>query len=121
MIVRIFFKSLLVMGLALLLSACASKPAMKSNCGCARWQISPAKGSSYMLTLKPDGLATSSLGGRGMWTQLDQETHIRWNTGSVVILRPTPDGVTMSAYAPDYGKDGSIPAAETGTATWQRP
>ena len=89
-----------------------SSPAGKASADQARflgeWKVGDGTGGTFLITLKPDGVARKTLGSeRGMWTVVNDEAHIAWDDGWHDIIRKVGSKYEKAAYSPGSSVSGS--------------
>jgi len=88
-----------------------SPPAEKASAGQARflgeWKVGDGVGGTFLITLKPDGVAHKTLGSEGgMWTVINGEPHIAWDDGWHDIIRKVGSKYEKAAYSPGSSLSG---------------
>ncbi|HMD85187.1 MAG TPA: hypothetical protein VKO18_10875 [Terriglobia bacterium] len=86
-------------------------PAEKASAGQARflgeWKVGDGNGGTFLITLKPDGVAHKTLGSEsGMWTAMNGEPHIAWDDGWHDIIRKVGSKYEKAAYSPGSSLSG---------------
>jgi hypothetical protein len=89
-----------------------NSPAEKASLGRARflgeWKVGDGAGGTFVITLKPDGVAHKTLGSEaGTWTVANGEAHIAWDDGWHDIIRKVDGRYEKVAYSPGSSLSGS--------------
>ncbi|MGD0011939.1 MAG: hypothetical protein ABSE93_25790 [Terriglobia bacterium] len=101
-----------------------NSPAEKASAGRARflgeWEVGSGSGGTFLITLKPDGVAHKTLGSEGgMWTVVNGEVHIAWDDGWHDIIRKVGSRYEKAAYSP--GSSLSGPPNNVAEAVYTEP
>jgi hypothetical protein len=87
-------------------------PAAKASASQARflgeWRVGDGAGGTFLITLKPEGVARKTLGsGGGMWTVVNGEARIAWDDGWHDIIRKAGSKFEKAAYSPGSSLSGA--------------
>jgi hypothetical protein len=98
-----------------------SPPEGKASAGQARfmgqWKVGNGAGGTFLITLKPDGVAHKTLGSEGgMWTVVNGEARIAWDDGWHDFIRKVGNKYEKAAYSP--GSSLSGPPANVADAVY---
>jgi hypothetical protein len=88
-----------------------NSPAEKASASQARflgqWKVGDGAGGTFLITLKPEGVAHKNLGsGGGMWTIVNGEAHIAWDDGWHDFIRKVDNRYEKAAYSPGSSLSG---------------
>jgi hypothetical protein len=88
-----------------------NSPAQKASAGRARflgqWKVGDGGGGTFLITLKPDGVAHKTLGSKdGMWTVVNGEVRIAWDDGWHDFIRKVDNRYEKAAYSPGSSLSG---------------
>ena len=88
-----------------------NSPAEKASAGQARflgeWKVGNGAGGTFLITLKPDGVARKTLHSEGgTWTVVNGEAHIAWDDGWHDIIRKVGSRYEKAAYSPGSSLSG---------------
>jgi hypothetical protein len=66
------------------------------------WKVGDGMGGTFIITLKPDGLAhkTNGGGGEGTWKVVHGEAQVSWDDGWHDVLRKVGNKYEKAAYSP---------------------
>jgi hypothetical protein len=89
-----------------------TSPAGSVSAGQARflgeWRVGDGAGGTFLITLKPDGVARKSMGSvGGKWTVVNGEAQIAWDDGWHDIIRKVGSKYEKAAYSPGSSLSGS--------------
>ena len=89
-----------------------NSPAEKASAGQARflgeWKVGSGTGGTFLITLKPDGVARKTLHSEGgTWTVVNGEAHIAWDDGWHDVIRKVGSRYEKAAYSPGSSLSGS--------------
>jgi hypothetical protein len=71
------------------------------------WKVGDGSGGTFLITLKPDGVARKTEGsGGGMWLVVNGEAHIAWDDGWRDVIRKKGSRYEKAAYSPGSSLDG---------------
>ena len=73
-----------------------------------QWRCGDGAGGTFIITLKPDGVARKTLGSEGgMWAVVNGEAHIAWDDGWHDFIRKVDNKYQKAAYRPGENLSGS--------------
>jgi len=89
-----------------------NSPAERVSASSARflgqWKVGNGVGGTFIITLKPDGVARKTLGSEGdMWTVVNGEAHIAWDDGWHDFIRKVDGKYEKAAFRPGADLSGS--------------
>jgi hypothetical protein len=89
-----------------------NSPEEKASAGQARflgqWRVGNGVGGTFLITLKPDGVASKTLGSKsGMWTVMNGEVRIAWDDGWHDFIRKVNGKYEKAAYSPGSSLSGA--------------
>jgi hypothetical protein len=89
-----------------------SSPADRASAGQARflgeWKVGNGIGGTFIITLKPDGVAHKTLGSvNGTWTVINGEAQVAWDDGWHDVIRKVGSKYEKAAYSPGTSLSGS--------------
>jgi len=101
-------------------TASASVPGRNHFVG--KWQVGEGNGSTFYITLEPDGKARKSIGPpHGTWTVVDGEARISWDDGWHDAIRKVGAAYEKRAYEPGRSFDDSPSNVTAARNTEPRP
>ncbi|MFB3922013.1 MAG: hypothetical protein ACE145_09840 [Terriglobia bacterium] len=67
------------------------------------WKVGDGMGSTFTITLKPDGVARKTIGSKntGTWTVVNGEAQVSWDDGWHDVIRKVGTKYEKAAYSPD--------------------
>ncbi len=72
-----------------------------------QWRVGDGMGGTFVITLKPEGVAHKTLGsGGGMWTVVNGEARIAWDDGWHDFIRKNNNKYEKAAYRPGSSLSG---------------
>ena len=72
-----------------------------------QWRVGNGIGGTFLITLKPDGVARKTLGSEnGMWTVVNGEARIAWDDGWHDCIRKVDNRYEKAAYKPGSSLSG---------------
>jgi hypothetical protein len=88
-----------------------NSPAERVSAGQGRfmgqWRVGNGIGGTFLITLKPDGVARKTLGSEnGMWTVVNGEARIAWDDGWHDCIRKVDNRYQKAAYKPGSSLSG---------------
>lgn len=73
-----------------------------------QWKVGDGVGGTFIITLKPEGVARKTLGSEGgMWTVVNGEVHIAWDDGWHDYIRKVDGKYQKAAFRPGADLSGS--------------
>jgi len=73
-----------------------------------QWKVGNGVGGTFLITLKPDGVARKTLGSKsGMWTVMNGEVRIAWDDGWHDLIRKVNGKYEKAAYSPGSSLSGA--------------
>jgi len=84
------------------------------------WKVGDGTGGTFLITLKPDGVARKTLGSiGGTWSVVNGEAQIAWEDGWHDIIRKVGSKYEKAAYSPGASLSGS--PSNTADAVYTEP
>ncbi len=72
------------------------------------WRVGDGTGGTFLITLKPDGVAHKTLGsGGGVWNVVNGEARIAWDDGWHNVIRKRGGRYEKAAYSPGSSLSGA--------------